>query len=105
MPSYLTTRQRKGPNLEKIFEVYIALGSLAANGEVHEIIDLISSRHYQFRVIGIVQGFWEENPEDTLLVQVSDNEQALEQTVEKLKSTLIPMRCGQRLSKTSSSKI
>lgn len=71
-----------------MYELYVALGDLAASGDVHKVINLISGQHYQFRVIGILQGFWEENPEDTLLVQVSDNEKALEQTVEKLKEYL-----------------
>lgn len=74
--------------MKTIYELYIAIGDLAATGGVQDVINLIGSKHYQFRVIGIVQGFWEENPQDTLLVQVSDNEQVLEQTIEKLKDYL-----------------
>lgn len=73
---------------KKIFELYIAIGDLAATGGVQNVINLISGQHYHFRVIGTMQGFWEENPQGTLLVQVSDTEQALEQTIEKLKDHL-----------------
>ena len=72
----------------KIYELYVALGDLAEAGGVQNVINLISSQHYHFKVVGIVRGFWEENPQDTLLVQVSDTEQALEQTIEKLKEYL-----------------
>lgn len=74
--------------VKKIYELYVALGDLAESGGVQNVIKLISNQHYHFKVVGIVRGFWEENPQDTLLVQVSDTEQALEQTIEKLKEYL-----------------
>lgn len=74
--------------VNKIYELYVALGYLAEADGIQSIIKLISDQHYRFKVVGIVRGFWEENPQDTLLVQVSDTEQALQQTIEKLKEYL-----------------
>ena len=74
--------------MNKIHELYVAVGDLAETGGVQNVINLISDQHYHFKVVGIVRGFWEENPQDTLLVQVSDSEQALEKTIEKLKEYL-----------------
>lgn len=89
MLSHLTTRQsEKVQVLKTVHELYVAIGSLAANGNARTVIDLISRQHYQYKVIGILQGFWEETSNDTLLVQVVDNESALEQTIEKLKEEL-----------------
>jgi inorganic pyrophosphatase len=71
-----------------IFELYVGIGNGADSNEIHETINLIHGEHYHVKVIGILQGFWEENPQDTLLVQVSDTEKALQQTIEKLKDYL-----------------
>lgn len=74
--------------MNKLYELYIVLGDSAESSSAHSIITLMSDRHYHFKVVGIVRGFWEENPQDTLLVHVSDTEQVLEQTIEKLKEYL-----------------
>lgn len=71
--------------MTSIFEIYIGLGSLAAQGGIHEVINLISDRHAQFQVIGLMEGFWKGIPEDTLVVQVSDEKAEVYSTGEMLK--------------------
>lgn len=78
----------KRSNVNKIYELYIALGNFTTTSGANDIINLVGDKHYHFKVVGIVRGFWEDNPQDTLLVQVSDTETALEQTVQKLKEHL-----------------
>lgn len=71
-----------------IFELYICLGSMPTQADIREVINVIGDQHAQFHVIGLMQGFWKGIPEDTLVVQVSDDQVAVRQTAEMLKVLL-----------------
>lgn len=74
--------------MERYYKLYFRVNTREDNVTPETIIEIIKSRHHQFINEGLLEGYWRGFPEETLSLVVTDDEEAVIETVEAIKSEL-----------------
>lgn len=74
--------------MDRFYKVYFRVDTREDNTMTNTIIEIIKARHTQFIIEGMLEGYWRGFPEETLAIVVTDDEEAVIETVQLIKQEL-----------------